>query len=736
MVKETPFDAREKELLFTIENLSSRLREAEELLGAIRRGEVDAFVISTDTGAKTYTLEGADRAYRQIIEQMREGSALLSEDGTIFYGNASLAGLLQIPLEHLIGHSIRSFISPADRERFDELLMQDGGSDAEIHLQVRDGCRIPVYISINRLQGDETTVFSAVMLDLTAQKRAEAALRKARDELEDRVRARTAELAQANARLQATTGELATVNEELRIANDELLQINATLDRQNAKLNAARKAAEEERRRYYDLFDAAPEGYLVTDRSGTILEANNAAAALFSLHKESLDGRNLIQFVAEESREEFKARLGSALIGERQQDFELDLRPLQRESVCVSASVSPIFGEELAVQSLRWMLRDITDRKRAEESLRRSEAKYRSLFDDDITADFICDLDGRILDCNPVFAKMFGFGSVEEAASANILETYIYPREREEILGRLRREKRLENVERFRKRHDGTRIHVVENIVGIFDEGGSLVQTKGYIIEDTERLRAEEALKQYAVRLKRSNEDLERFAYVSSHDLQEPLRTIVTFTQLLERRYRDRLDTDASEYIDYIVDAGKRMQALITDLLNYSRVSSQVHAPLPIRPEVVLAQALLALDGILEEAGATVTYDPLPMVEADAQQLVQVFQNLISNAVKYRREDEPPKVHVSAERRNGYVQFSVADNGIGIEPQYFDRIFVIFQRLHGREKYSGTGIGLAIVKRIVERHGGRIWVESEPGKGSTFHFTLPAPPEFSSGGEE
>ncbi len=733
-MKDKDSAARERELLARIEHLSSRLREAEDLLGAIQRGEVDAFVVATDSGARTYTLEGADRAYRQIIEQMREGSALLSEDGTILYCNASLAGMLQTPLEHLIGQSVWPFIVPADGERFGGLLDQDSGS--EIHLQVEGGRQIPVYLSLNRLQMDATTVVSAVVLDLTEQKRAEAALRKARDELEERVRARTAELAQANNRLQETTEELATVNEEIRIANEELLQINRTLDQQNTELIAARTTAEEERRRYYDLFNAAPEGYLVTDRSGTILEANDAAGALLALHTESLTGRNLLRFAEEASREEFKAPLAMALMGGRRQDFELGLRTPGGEIVYVSASISPVYGEGSTVQSLRWMLRDITERKRAVESLRKSEAKYRSLFDDDITADFICDVDGRILDCNPSFVKMFGFASVEETRASNFLETYIHPWERKELLERLQREKRLENVKRFRKRQDGVRIHVVENIVGIFGADGKLVQTKGYIIEDTERLRAEEALKQYAVRLKRSNEDLERFAYVSSHDLQEPLRTIVTFTQLLERRYSGRLDADANEYIGYIVDAGKRMQSLITDLLNYSRVSSQAHAPLPVRPEEVLSQALLSLDGILEETGATVTYDPLPMVEADAQQLAQVFQNLISNAVKYRREDEPPTIHVSGERRNGYVQFSVRDNGIGIEPQYFERIFVIFQRLHGREKYSGTGIGLAVVKRIVERHGGRIWVESEPGKGSTFHFTLPAPREISSGGVE
>ncbi|RPJ50372.1 MAG: GHKL domain-containing protein [Methanobacteriota archaeon] len=240
------------------------------------------------------------------------------------------------------------------------------------------------------------------------------------------------------------------------------------------------------------------------------------------------------------------------------------------------------------------------------------------------------------------------------------------------------------------------------------------------------RNRAEAALKEYADRLKRSNEDLERFAYVSSHDLQEPLRTIVTFTQLLERRYKGQMDKDADEYIGFIVEAGTRMQTLINDLLDFSRVSTRGGAFAIVDTEALLDQTLANLQTKIEDSGAEITRDPLPRVKADPSQLVQVFQNLIGNAIKFRREGVQPRIHLSARRTNGMVQFSVADNGIGIDPQYLGRIFVIFQRLHGRDKYPGTGIGLAITKRIVERHGGRIWAESEPGTGSIFYFTIPA----------
>ena len=225
--------------------------------------------------------------------------------------------------------------------------------------------------------------------------------------------------------------------------------------------------------------------------------------------------------------------------------------------------------------------------------------------------------------------------------------------------------------------------------------------------------------------LRRSNEDLERFAYVASHDLQEPLRMVRNYMQLLAKRYTGKLDTDADEFIGFAHDGATRMQGLIEDLLAYSRVGTRGGKFAPTDANDVLQHALTSLKLAIADANAVVTRDPLPIVPADRSQLEHVFQNLIGNALKFRGS-ERPALHVTAAPRDGAWLFSVRDNGIGIDPQYFDRIFVIFQRLHGREEYPGTGIGLAITKRIIERHGGRIWVESQPGKGSSFFFTLPA----------
>ena len=261
----------------------------------------------------------------------------------------------------------------------------------------------------------------------------------------------------------------------------------------------------------------------------------------------------------------------------------------------------------------------------------------------------------------------------------------------------------------------------------------------------TERKQTERALREALADLRRSNADLESFAYVVSHDLQEPLRMVTGFLDLLRSRYADQLDADANDFIAFAFDGARRMQRLIHDLLVYARVGSRGGDMQPAAGEAVLAAALANLRSAIEETGATITHDPLPIVLGDELQLVQVFQNLIANAIKFHGAG-PPRVHICAapwrpepqedaefpdQRLSAAAptatewRFAVRDNGIGIAAEHFERIFVIFQRLHARQEYEGTGIGLAVCKKIVERHGGRIWVESTPGQGSTFYFTLP-----------
>jgi light-regulated signal transduction histidine kinase (bacteriophytochrome) len=265
----------------------------------------------------------------------------------------------------------------------------------------------------------------------------------------------------------------------------------------------------------------------------------------------------------------------------------------------------------------------------------------------------------------------------------------------------------------------------------IRDAAGQIVRWFGVALNIEAIKHAEEALQQANERLRQqaeelvaTNKDLEQFAYIASHDLQEPLRAVSGFVSLLQQRYGGKLDEKADSYISAAVDGAARMQALISGLLEYSRVGTRGNPPAPTKADEAVQEAVKNLQVLIQESGATITAAPLPTVQADAIQLTHLFQNLLANALKFRAE-RPPEVHVGARREDGRWVFWVRDNGIGIDRQYNERIFLIFQRLHTRRQYPGTGIGLAICKRIVERHGGSIWVESQPGQGATFYFTLP-----------
>jgi len=386
-----------------------------------------------------------------------------------------------------------------------------------------------------------------------------------------------------------------------------------------------------------------------------------------------------------------------------------------------------------------------TEEQRAVETLRVSDARYRRLFETAQDGILILDAEtGQVVDANPFMKDLLGY-SQEEFVGRKLWEIGPFKGEdaSKSAFAELQRNDRLHYEGLPLETKDGRRVEVEFISNAYLADGTRFIHCN--IRDITERMRVNQALaaanKEMAFQveekskradelavinaeLARSNAELEQFAYVSTHDLQEPLRAVASCVQLLQKRYEGQLDERAQEFITHAVDGTKRMQTLINDLLAYSRISTHAQVFAATNSEVVLREALANLVVAIAESGAVVTHDALPTVSGDATQLTQLFQNLINNALKFRGE-RLSRIHVGVVRKSGGWQFSVADNGIGMESQYFERVFLVFQRLHTRKEYQGTGIGLAICKKVVERHGGRIWVESAPGQGATFCFTIP-----------
>jgi PAS domain S-box-containing protein len=472
------------------------------------------------------------------------------------------------------------------------------------------------------------------------------------------------------------------------------------------------------------LFESAQEAIVMADNESRIQRVNNEFVQLFGYERDEVIGQSLDYLVASEDLFEEAESITNRVARGEKVAHETLRRRKDGTFFHVSILASPILVDDTQV-GVYGIYRDITERKRAEEALRESEEKYRNLIDQSRDAIYLL-YEGKFEIINKRFEELFGYSQDETNAPDFNFMNLVAPKSRGLVIERVQKVQRGESVPpqyAFTAiSKDGREIEVETSVSYIQYKGG--VATQGVLRDITDRVRAEKAMHEYAAELERSNKELEHFAYIASHDLQEPLRMVASYLQLLERRYKESLDSDACDFIDYAVDGAKRMQILIQDLLAYSRVGTRGRPFEPIDCQSILDQALENLKVAMEESGTMVTWDSLPTIVADGMQLVQVFQNLISNAVKFRSE-KPPKVHVGVETKETEWQFSVRDNGIGIEPRYAENIFPIFQRLHTRDEYPGTGAGLAICKKIVERHGGRIWVESQLGEGATFYFTIP-----------
>jgi PAS domain S-box-containing protein len=378
-------------------------------------------------------------------------------------------------------------------------------------------------------------------------------------------------------------------------------------------------------------------------------------------------------------------------------------------------------------EAIRRALQEKVLRERQERSdaaLRESQAQLEALVHSALDAIVGKTLNGTITAWNRGAEKLFGYSSSEALGeSLQMLLPEERANEESDILARIARGENVEHFETVRVRKDGKNVDVSVTISPIRDSGGAIVGASKIARDITERKRAEKKLAEKMAELARSNADLEQFAYVASHDLQEPLRMVAAYTQLLAERYRGKLDENADKFLGYASEGALRMQSLIQDLLAFSRVGRVGVARGRVDCDAAMEEVLLTLGPAIHESGAVVTHGALPVLWTDGPQIAQVFQNLIENAIKFRGK-EPPAISVQAEKTGGQWLFSVSDNGIGIAPEFAQSIFTVFQRLHTRAEYPGNGIGLAICKKIVEHCGGKIWVESQVGRGSTFKFTM------------
>ncbi len=484
-----------------------------------------------------------------------------------------------------------------------------------------------------------------------------------------------------------------------------------------------RKKAEENIQRLANIVESSNDAIITKSLDGVITSWNNGAEEIYGYLTEEILGKPISALEPDDLKGETKELVEMIKTGEKIHHYETSRLKKNGELIDISITLSPVFDMSGKLMAISTIARDITERKKAEEELKKAGKYNRSLIETSLDPLVTIGPDGKITDVNMATELVTGY-SRDELIGTDFSDYFTEPDKAREGYQEVFRNMQVFDYPLEIKHKDGPVTPVLYNASVYHDESNNVIGVFAAARDITERKKAEKLLKLKLEELARSNAELEQFAYVSSHDLQEPLRMIGSYLQLLQRRYQGQLDDKADKYINFAVDGASRMQNLINDLLEFSRVTTRAKEFEPTDCELILDHVLSNLEVSIKENKAVVSHNHLPAVMADSTQLAQVFQNLISNAIKFRSE-ETPKIYISAEKEDDKWIFSVADNGIGIDPKHSEKIFEVFKRLHKRREYPGTGIGLSICKKIIERHGGHIWVESEPDKGSIFYFTIP-----------
>ena len=637
-------------------------------------------------------LKESEERFRIIADESPVSIAVYRDNRNL-YVNPEASSILGYTKDELLKMDYMEFVHPDYRNLIKKMAQarMNGKSEHkhyEIKIITKDGQEKWLETSSNLINYKGIPAGIVTSMDITERKKLEEELRQARDTLEEKVKERTSELEEAY------------------------------------------KSLGESEEKYRELFNNVNDMITLSEieanrMPGKYIEVNEVGVKRMGYSREEFLNLSPVDLVAPEYRAEMPQ---NALVMAEKGRVNFEIVQITKDGKRIPIEVNGHIITYKGRKTYLTVSRDITERKKAEEELRRSRASFKTLTENSPDIINRINKEFKTVYINPAIIEISGKPS-EHFIGKNIDKLGIP----EEFTVPLK-EKTIKAFKTSEIQEFETEMSTVKGLKTFytylapeFDENGE-VNTVFTVSHDiTELKQTEKQLKETIQELKRSNEELQQFAYVSSHDLQEPLRTISSFTQLLERRYKGKFDSDADEFMDYIVEAAVRMKEQIQGLLDYSRVGTKGEKFKPVDLNEILNQTIQSLNTLIKETNANIKVDELPKVMGDEGQLQRAFQNLISNAIKFRKQDEPLKIHISSyksEDENEYI-FSIEDNGIGIEEQYSERIFTIFQRLHTRDVYEGTGIGLSIVKRIIERHGGRIWVESELGKGSTFYFTIP-----------